>query len=34
VWPLENPIPYTIIWILVIVVIFLPLSVRRYARPR
>lgn len=34
VWPLQNPILYTAIWIVVIVAIFMPLSVRRYARPQ
>ena len=34
VWPLQNPILYTLIWIGVIVAVFLPLSVRRYARAR
>jgi len=32
VWPLENPVLYTLIWIAIIIAIFLPLSVRRYAR--
>ncbi|MBT8191762.1 MAG: ABC transporter permease, partial [Acidimicrobiia bacterium] len=30
VWPLENPVLYTLIWAAIIVAIFLPLSVRRY----
>ena len=30
VWPLQNPVLYTVIWILAITAIFLPLSVRRY----
>jgi len=34
VWPLENPVLYTAIWIVVIVAVFLPLSVRRYARAK
>lgn len=32
VWPLENPVIYTLIWAIVIVMIFAPLSVRRYGR--
>jgi hypothetical protein len=31
---LQNPVVYTAIWIVVIVAIFLPLSVRRYSRAR
>ena len=31
-WPLQNPVLYTIIWSIVIVSIFAPLAVRRYAR--
>jgi ABC transporter DrrB family efflux protein len=31
-WPLQNSILYTVIWSLVIVVVFLPLSVRLYKR--
>jgi ABC transporter DrrB family efflux protein len=34
VWPLENPVLYTLIWAAIIVAIFLPLSVRRYARAK
>ena len=34
VWPMQNPILYTIIWILVIIAIFMPLSVRRYSKAR
>ena len=34
VWPLQNPILYTIIWIIVIIAIFAPLSVNRYRKPR
>jgi ABC-2 type transport system permease protein len=30
VWSLENPIPYTIIWVGVILAIFIPLSVRQF----
>jgi hypothetical protein len=32
VWPLEHPVAYTLIWVVVIVAIFAPLSVRRYKR--
>ena len=32
VWPLENPVLYTLIWAAMIVAVFLPLSVRRYSR--
>jgi ABC transporter DrrB family efflux protein len=31
-WPLANPVLYTLIWAVVIVAVFAPLSVRRYAR--
>jgi len=34
VWPLENPVLYTLIWAALIVAVFLPLSVRRYARAK
>jgi ABC-2 type transport system permease protein len=30
VWPLDNPIAYTIIWVGIILAIFVPLSVRQY----
>ena len=30
VWPLQNPVLYTLIWIVVIIAIFAPLAVRRY----
>ncbi|MCP4305947.1 MAG: ABC transporter permease [bacterium] len=33
-WPLQNPALYTIIWIIVIIAIFAPLSVHRYAKPK
>ena len=32
VWPLENPVLYTLIWVVVIIAVFAPLSVRRYRR--
>jgi ABC transporter DrrB family efflux protein len=31
-WPLQNPVIYTVIWIVVIVAVFAPLSVNRYKR--
>ena len=33
-WPLQNPVLYTIIWIIVIIAIFAPLSVNRYRKAR
>jgi ABC-2 type transport system permease protein len=32
VWPLQNPIAYSLIWIVIILAIFVPLSVRQYKR--
>jgi ABC-2 type transport system permease protein len=32
VWPAQNPILYTLIWIVIILAIFVPLSVRQYKR--
>jgi ABC-type multidrug transport system permease subunit len=32
VWPLENPVPYTFIWIVIIIGVFAPLAIRRYKR--
>jgi ABC-type multidrug transport system permease subunit len=32
VWSLQNPVLYTLIWIGLILVIFVPLSVRKYQR--
>jgi ABC-2 type transport system permease protein len=32
VWPLQNPVLYTLIWVVLIIGIFAPLSVRRYMR--
>jgi len=34
VWPLQNSILYTLIWIVVIIAIFAPLSAHRYKRAR
>ncbi len=31
-WPLQNPVVYTLIWVVVIIAVFAPLSVRRYNR--
>ncbi|MGH8951913.1 MAG: ABC transporter permease [Acidimicrobiia bacterium] len=31
-WPLQNPILYTLIWVVIIIAIFAPLSVRQYKR--
>lgn len=31
-WSLHNPIPYTLIWIGILLVIFIPLSVRQYQK--
>jgi len=33
-WSLQNPVLYTIIWIIVIIAIFAPLAVHRYAKPQ
>ncbi|MGL4744850.1 MAG: ABC transporter permease [Dermatophilaceae bacterium] len=32
VWPLQNPVLYTVIWVVVILAVFIPLSVRQYQR--
>jgi ABC-type multidrug transport system permease subunit len=29
-WPLQNPILYTLIWVALFILIFAPLSIRRY----
>ena len=34
VWPLQNPVLYTLIWIVVIIAVFAPLSVRRYRKAK
>ena len=31
-WSLQNPVLYTLIWIVVILAVFVPLSVRQYRR--
>jgi len=32
VWPLQNPVLYTLIWVALILVIFVPLSIRQYVK--
>ncbi len=32
VWPLQHPVTYTLIWVVVLLVIFVPLAVRTYLR--
>lgn len=32
VWPMQNPILYTLIWVVIILAIFVPLSVHQYKR--
>ena len=34
VWPLQNPVLYTLIWVVILVAVFAPLSVRQYNRSR
>lgn len=31
-WSLQNPILYTLIWVVIILAIFVPLSVRQYEK--
>lgn len=31
-WPLQNPVVYTMIWVVLILVLFVPLAVRKYKR--
>ncbi len=31
-WPLQNPIAYTLIWIAIILIVFVPLATRKYKR--
>src|SRR3954464_3530678 len=33
VWSLQNPVLYTLLWVVVILAVFVPLSVRPYRRP-
>lgn len=32
VWPLQNPVLYSLLWVAIILVVFVPLSVRQYQR--
>jgi ABC-type multidrug transport system permease subunit len=32
VWPMQNPVAYSLIWIVGILAVFIPLSVRKYRR--
>ena len=32
VWSMQHPVPYTLIWVVLILAIFVPLSVRQYQR--
>ena len=34
VWPMQNAVLYTIIWIVAIIAVFAPLAVNRYRKPR
>lgn len=34
VWPLQNPVLYTLIWTVLIIAVFAPLAVRRYKRAK
>lgn len=34
VWPLANPVLYTLIWVVIIIAVFAPLAIRRYKRAR
>jgi ABC-type polysaccharide/polyol phosphate export permease len=31
-WPLQNPVLYTLIWVVILIAVFAPLSVRQYKR--
>ncbi len=31
-WPLQNPVLYTLIWVVILLVVFVPLSIRQYQR--
>ncbi len=33
-WPLENPVPASLLWTALLLVVFVPLTTARYARPR
>jgi len=32
VWPLQHPVLYTLLWVLLLLIVFVPLSVRKYVR--
>ena len=32
VWPMQNPVPYTLLWVVLILAVFIPLSVRQYRK--
>jgi ABC transporter DrrB family efflux protein len=32
VWPLQNPVLYTLIWVVIFIAVFAPLSIRQYKR--
>jgi ABC transporter DrrB family efflux protein len=32
VWPLQNPVVYTLIWVVIFIAVFAPISIRRYRR--
>ncbi len=32
VWPMQNPVAYTMIWVVGILAVFIPLSVRQYRK--
>ncbi len=32
VWSLQHPVAYTLLWVLLLLVVFVPLSVRQYRR--
>jgi ABC-2 type transport system permease protein len=32
VWPMQNPVAYTLLWVVIILVVFVPLSVAQYKR--
>ncbi len=31
-WPLQNPVLYSLVWVVLIIAVFAPLSVRQYKR--
>jgi ABC transporter DrrB family efflux protein len=32
VWPMQNPVAYSLIWIAIILAVFIPLAIRQYAK--